>query len=92
MSDISPIGRPPAAAINGSAHAATRINGSGVHAPRADDSVEFSDAARYLSRLKQNEPVREDLVNRIRSQIEAQTYESDDKIDAAIDALIDDLA
>jgi flagellar biosynthesis anti-sigma factor FlgM len=92
MSDISPIGRPHAAAVNGSAHSAARINGSGAHAPRAADSVEFSDAARYLSQLKENEPVREDLVSRIRSQIESGTYESDAKLDAAIDALVDDLA
>ncbi len=92
MSDISPIGRPNAAALNGSAPAATRVNGSVNGTRRSTDSVELSDAALYLSQLKDGPQVRESLVNRIRSEIASGTYDTDAKLNAAIDAMIEDLA
>lgn len=91
MSDISPISRPNAAAVNGSAQAGNRVHGTAAAANRPADSVELSQAARYLSQLSENAPVREDLVARIRAQIANGTYETDDKINAALDAMTDDL-
>ena len=55
------------------------VNGADV------DRVELSDFARYLDMLRQLPEVRHTLVDRVKSQIETGTYESDDKIDAAIE-------
>ena len=55
------------------------------------DRVELSGVKSFLSTLKANE-VRIDKVAVIKAQIEAGTYETDQKLDAAIDKLLDDLA
>ena len=57
---------------------------------RGDDRVEVSDVARLLNRLR-GEEFREDLVSRIRGEIESGSYETGDKIDAAVEAALDDL-
>ncbi len=57
---------------------------------RATDRVELSGVSHLLSSLKTND-VRLDKVASIRSQIEAGTYETDDKLDAASDKLLDDV-
>jgi anti-sigma28 factor (negative regulator of flagellin synthesis) len=55
------------------------------------DRVELSGMSHLLTALKSNE-IRADKVAQIRSQIDAGTYETDDKLDAAADRLLDDLA
>ncbi len=55
------------------------------------DRVELSNVNALLTKLKSND-VRTDMVAQIKSQIDAGTYETDDKIDGAIDKLMDDLA
>lgn len=58
---------------------------------RPSDRVEIGDVkASMLSKLKAND-IRADKVQDIRAQIEAGTYESDDKLNGAIDKLMDDL-
>ena len=42
-------------------------------------------------RIGRNDPVRGDLVARVRAEIRAGTYDSDDKIDACLAALLDEL-
>ncbi|MBL8764129.1 MAG: flagellar biosynthesis anti-sigma factor FlgM [Phycisphaerae bacterium] len=59
--------------------------------PRAADRVELSDEARALSQLALDPPIREDLVSRVRSEIEAGTYLTDDKLDAAVNRLLGSL-
>lgn len=54
------------------------------------DKVELSGMSHLLKALKTND-VRTDKVADIRAQIEAGTYETDDKLDAAADKLLDDL-
>ena len=51
------------------------------------DRVELSDFARYLDMLRQLPDVRQNLIDRVKSQIESGTYETDDKIDAVIENL-----
>jgi hypothetical protein len=51
------------------------------------DSVELSDAAR---RHAEAAPVREGLVSRVRAEIARDTYLTEEKLDAAIDALLRD--
>lgn len=58
---------------------------------RAGDRVEVSDIARYLAKLRQVPSVRQELVDRVRAQIESGVYESPEKIEAAIDAMVKEL-
>ena len=57
---------------------------------RPTDKLELSGMSHLLSSLKSNE-VRVDKVADIRAQIEAGTYETDEKLDVAADRLLDDL-
>lgn len=57
-----------------------------------EDRVEVSDVARYLAKLREVPGVRQELVDRVRGEIDAGTYESPDKIEKAIDELIEDLS
>jgi len=56
----------------------------------ATDRLDLSGVSHYLAALKSND-VRADKVADIKGQIEAGTYESDDKLDGAIDRLMDEL-
>lgn len=55
------------------------------------DRVEISDVAKWKARLAEVPAVRQDLVDAIRAQIEAGTYESADKIGAAAGKILDEL-
>ncbi|GHT28400.1 hypothetical protein FACS18942_08780 [Planctomycetales bacterium] len=55
------------------------------------DEAKFSDAALKLSdalKVEESAPVRFDLVNRIKKEISAGTYETADKMDIALDRLL----
>lgn len=54
------------------------------------DRVELSGLGGVLRALKQND-IRADKVAQIKSEIETGLYESDDKLNVAIDRLLDDL-
>jgi anti-sigma28 factor (negative regulator of flagellin synthesis) len=56
----------------------------------ATDKLELSGVSHLLSKLKTND-IRTDKVAGVRAQIEAGTYESEDKLDAATSRLLDDL-
>lgn len=93
MSEIHPIG----------AHQVDRIDSKytreGASHPalpdasvqRGDDAVELSTTARLVNRLDQISGIREDVVTRVREEIEAGTYDTDDKLDLAIERLAEDL-
>ena len=57
---------------------------------RASDRLELSGAGHLLQSLKSND-VRGDKVSSIKAQIANGTYDSDDKLDGAIDKLLDEL-
>lgn len=79
---INPLQAPkPAAKTQAAEQAATQRT----------DKVELSNVNALLTKLKSND-VRTDLVADVKAQIEAGKYESNDKLDAAIDKLMDDLA
>ncbi len=95
MTGISPIeaGSPgrvgrvsdaPRRATPGSDAGSARRSGGG-------DQVQVSDMARYLARLRQVPDIREELVQEIRGQIESGAYDTPEKVDAAIDALVQEL-
>lgn len=57
----------------------------------AGDRVELSVTATLLAKLDELPDVRHDLVARIRAEILAGTYETQDKIDAMLDRIAEDL-
>lgn len=58
---------------------------------RASDRLELSGASALLQSL-QNNNIRTDKVASIKSQIEAGTYEDDDKLNVAVNKLLDELS
>jgi negative regulator of flagellin synthesis FlgM len=89
-------------------HGTTHIHGPhGINAPHsvyrgqaaaqppasaAVDRVDISAAAQAAARAAEAGDVRQELVNQIRAQIEAGTYETPAKLDAALERLLDELA
>lgn len=89
----------PASASTG----AERLNGRAARAPGAEptlslgparetDRLELSDHAVLLSRLRDLPAVRADLVERVRAEIDSGAYESAERVDAALEALIGEIA
>lgn len=93
MSDISSIGGGSIGPVNRPAqHAAYQAAQRTQEVkPQAGDSVELSEHARYLDMLRNMPDVRTDLIDRIREQIEAGTYETPQRLDAAVEGLAADL-
>jgi negative regulator of flagellin synthesis FlgM len=63
----------------------------GVRRGENPDRVELSDHARFMEKLRSMPPVRADKIAQIRAEIEAGTYESDEKLATAMDRLLEDL-
>lgn len=66
----------------------------GTQAPAANrgvDRVEISAAAQEASQAAEAGGIRHDLVNSIRNQIAAGTYETPEKMDAALTRLLDEI-
>ena len=55
------------------------------------DEVNISDAARLVEQVQQMPEMREDRVEAVRQQIAAGTYETGDKLNAALDRLLDEI-
>jgi len=90
MTDINPITRPQQTTLD-SVSKPTRQSDDSTSAARTGDRVELSDQARLLSKLKQLPEVREGLVNSVKAQIEAGNYDTAERFDTAVNALLDDL-
>ena len=58
--------------------------------PRATDRLELSGHSHLLTALRSND-VRVDKVSVIKSQIEAGSYESGEKLDIAVDRMLDEM-
>jgi anti-sigma28 factor (negative regulator of flagellin synthesis) len=58
---------------------------------RGADRLELSGVGHLLKTLKAGGDIRADKVADIKAQIEAGTYENDQKLDVATDRLLDDL-
>ncbi|MCC6580015.1 MAG: flagellar biosynthesis anti-sigma factor FlgM [Phycisphaeraceae bacterium] len=91
MSDIAPISRPTPASV-GSTTRNAGLTPTQSAATRGTDKVELSLTAQLLSKLRQLPDVRQELVDRVKQEIAKGTYDSDDKLDAAIPAMMDDMA
>lgn len=92
MSDIAPLGRPAAA---GYAHTGgssrTQNPAPATGGGRGRDRVELSRSAQLLSKLNELPEVRQGLIDRVRSEIDSETYETPQRLDAAVEALVWDL-
>ncbi|MGA2796476.1 MAG: flagellar biosynthesis anti-sigma factor FlgM [Thermoguttaceae bacterium] len=55
------------------------------------DSVEISDAARLVAEARDIPDIRQDRVNEIRQQIASGTYETEAKLNAAVERLLDEI-
>ncbi len=55
------------------------------------DTVEISMAAKLAAKVQHAESVRTDLVQRVRSEIEAGTYETPERMEATVDRLMSEL-
>lgn len=91
MSEVSPIHRPAAATLDPQSRSG-RTQTQADTPSRGEDQVELSNTAQLLSKIGDLPDVRQDLVDRVKASIADGTYESDDKTDAAIDSLLDDIA
>ena len=91
MSDINPIARPPQTTFEQVSKPASSTTDASA-STRTSDRVELSEQSLYLSKLKQLPEVREGLVNSIKSQIDAGNYDTEERFDTAINALLDDLS
>ena len=58
----------------------------------AGDRLDISPAAEAAIRAEESGEVRHDLIARIRREIEQGTYETPDKLEQALDRLLDELA
>ena len=92
MNDLGPVGRASLGALGHNGRLAQSYKSS-TAAPtaRGGDEVELSQAARLLSKLNELPEIRQDLVDRVRSEIARGTYESAGKLEAAIEGLMEDL-
>lgn len=62
----------------------------GQSAPIADE-VQISDAARLVEQVNRVPDIRQGRVEAIRSQIAADTYETDEKLQGALSRLLDEI-
>lgn len=91
MSDINPISGPAAVSAPLAADARRQATVQTVPASSTPtDKAEFSEVARYLSKLAEN-PVRNELIDNVKGEINTSSYVTSDKIDALLDELLSDL-
>lgn len=91
MSNIVPVGQPSSASL-GSMQQTERTGPVQLEAAgRSVDRVELSSAAQLLSKIAELPDVRQDLVDRVQTEIELGIYESPEKFSTAIDAFIADM-
>jgi negative regulator of flagellin synthesis FlgM len=61
-----------------------------VEPPQISDVVEISELAKLAARINEIPDVRTDLVQRVRQELAAGTYETREKIDIAVERLMDE--
>ena len=91
MVDITPLSTGAAERVR---HVAERVGGGTATPPsttRGSDRVEVSQLAMYLSKLRALPDVRQDLIDEVRAQIAKGAYDTPEKLEAALGALLDEL-
>jgi negative regulator of flagellin synthesis FlgM len=92
--NVGAINRVAQAGATGQAEQSGRTPPQGVAGTQRTgetDRVELSEHARFMEKLRSMPPVRADKVAQIRAEIEAGTYESDEKLTVAMNRLLEDL-
>ena len=71
----------------------SRVSPSEARAEGApiQDEVSISDAARLAEQVRQMPEIRQELVDRIRAQIASGSYETPEKLDLAVERLLDEI-
>jgi negative regulator of flagellin synthesis FlgM len=59
--------------------------------PGINDEVNISDAARLVEQVQDLPDIRQDRVDAVRRQIAAGTYETEAKLNAAVERLLDEI-
>ncbi len=96
MPDISSIGHGSVGPVDRSAQQSTRRDNAPpekADSPplRPGDSVELSDHARFLDTMRHMPATRHDRIEQVRQQISDGTFETEEKLETAIDRLLDEL-
>ena len=63
----------------------------GISSAASADSVEISEMAKFLEKLSRLPDIRQDKVDAVRAELQRGTYETPEKLEQAINALIEDL-
>lgn len=69
----------------------TRSKAAASQAASVSDTVEISSAGMLAAKIHGSQGVRTDLVQRVKEQIAAGTYETPERVDATVDRLMDEL-
>ena len=88
---INPLCRPETARPGGETHLHWRWTAPSGQGRSEEDTVELSAHALWMQELASLPPGRIDVVSRVRAQIGAGTYETEFKIDAALERLAGDV-
>ncbi len=70
---------------------AVRPQSQVVETHNVSDTVEISTVAKLAAKVQQLPEVRTELVQRVKAEIEAGTYETPEKIEITVDRLMDEL-
>ncbi len=95
MTEIGPIGGGASASgmsrpqVDGAARPGQDAEPRAVR--RGVDEVEVSSLAKSLSRQNTDPPVRQNLIDRVRAEIDTGRYVTPERLDAAVDKLVDSI-
>ncbi|USN99893.1 MAG: flagellar biosynthesis anti-sigma factor FlgM [Phycisphaeraceae bacterium] len=93
MTNLSPIEAGAVGRVTPNDQPSQRVDERRPGKPRrGDDRVEVSEAARYLARMNAMPEIRTDLVDRVKNEIKNGTYDTPERFNLAVDAMIDDLS
>ena len=95
MPEISPIGRGPVGRVDHSSSPSTTSRRHGDDSRAGNDRadrVELSDHARFVEQLRQIPAARTERVESLKQAIANGTYPVNDRLDVALDRLLDELA
>lgn len=90
MADISAVGAGPMGRVGGVDATPSRrvVEVASPEVRRGTDRVELSEMATYMSKLKQLPPTRQALIDSIKGEIASGTYDTPEKLDAALDQML----
>ena len=95
MPDVSSIGHGSVSPLNRGAGSSS-ASSNGVHRTQREDTnsdrVELSDHARLLDQIRRMPDVRTDRVEQVREAIARGEYETEERLNEAVERLVDELS